>query len=267
MHAAGAAAHRKKKLTMSRFALANHVFVCLQGEHVVFLDVRNDRYFALEASSTHGLASFVAGWPVGGAEVAQGPGEQPRHADSREVPRKEALRAQALSILMEKGLLAPNEALGRDATPVRAEPSHTELVADAADSLPATGALAICRFLVAAITARMALRFVGLERVLARVRCRNEAARSNPNAFDVERARRLVEVFGALRPLFFTSKNQCLFEALALSEFLARYGLYPAWIFGVQARPFAAHCWLQQEGVLLNDTSDHVSRYTPILRV
>jgi hypothetical protein len=52
-----------------------------------------------------------------------------------------------------------------------------------------------------------------------------------------------------------------------LSEFLARHGIHPVWIFGVQARPFAAHCWLQLNGTVLNDTVDHVIGYTPIMAV
>ena len=49
---------------MPQYLLAHHVFVCVQGEHVVFLDVRKDRYFALESARTAGLGSLVQGWPV-----------------------------------------------------------------------------------------------------------------------------------------------------------------------------------------------------------
>ncbi|NJO13234.1 MAG: lasso peptide biosynthesis B2 protein [Gammaproteobacteria bacterium] len=74
-------------------------------------------------------------------------------------------------------------------------------------------------------------------------------------------------VFEALHPLVFASRNRCLFHSLALIEYLARHELYPRWVFGVQAVPFAAHCWVQQEGQVLNDTVEHVSRYTPILSI
>ena len=43
---------------MSRYALAHHVFVCVEDEHVVFLDVRRDRYFTLRAEQTRGLRSL-----------------------------------------------------------------------------------------------------------------------------------------------------------------------------------------------------------------
>jgi hypothetical protein len=86
-------------------------------------------------------------------------------------------------------------------------------------------------------------------------------------AFDPERTRELIATFASLRPYVFTSKDACLFEALALGQFLAEFSLHPHWVFGVQARPFAAHCWLQHEDIVLNDTVDHVSRYAPIMVV
>ena len=52
---------------MARYALADHVFVCLNGEHLVLLDVKEDRYWALEAAQTAGLGF------VGRRLAGQGP--------------------------------------------------------------------------------------------------------------------------------------------------------------------------------------------------
>ena len=49
---------------MARYALAGHVFVCVNAEHLVLLDVKEDRYWALEAAQTAGLGPLVGGWPV-----------------------------------------------------------------------------------------------------------------------------------------------------------------------------------------------------------
>jgi hypothetical protein len=54
---------------------------------------------------------------------------------------------------------------------------------------------------------------------------------------------------------------------LALLEFLARYEVLPRWVFGVRARPFVAHCWVQYEDIVFNDTVEHVASYTPIMVV
>jgi hypothetical protein len=111
------------------------------------------------------------------------------------------------------------------------------------------------------------LRIGSLEQAVRRVRTRNARRRNASSVFDRERARELVAVFTDLRPFLFTSREACLFESLVLIEFLARYSLFPAWVFGVRARPFAAHCWVQQGDTVLNDTVEHVTRYTPIMTV
>lgn len=59
--------------------------------------------------------------------------------------------------------------------------------------------------------------------------------------------------------------RRCLLDSLALSTWLSRSGVPGRLVFGVTARPFSAHCWLQVPGSILNDSYDHVSRFTPIL--
>jgi hypothetical protein len=62
-------------------------------------------------------------------------------------------------------------------------------------------------------------------------------------------------------------KHVCLYDSLALVEFLAHYRLFPQWVFGVMAEPFAAHCWVQQDDRVLNDSVDYVRGFTPIMVV
>jgi hypothetical protein len=241
---------------MPQYALANHVFVCLQGEHVVFLDVRKDRYFALEAAKTSGIGAVIPGWPVRAAVEAE-----------LLPPTEEVAQSPVMALLLQKELLSGDSKRGKDATPVTVEPLIGELTSETYDGASSLDTASSCRFIVAALTASAALRWRKLESVVQRVRRRNEAHRPRAPSFDEAGAHQLVARFAALRPFFFTAKDACLFEALALSEFLAGHGLFPRWVFGVQARPFAAHCWLQQNGIVLNDTVEHVSRYTPIMSV
>ncbi len=235
------------------------MFVCLQGEHVVFLDVRKDRYFALEAQKTAGLGAIVPGWPVNFSGDSAG-AASPLNAD-------EVAQSPVVALLLENGLLSEDVRSGKDATPLAVEPASQELSAESYEGLSAAGVPAVLRFIASATIAALALRFFRMERVVRRVARRSELKRSNAVAFDAPRAHQLVAAFASLRPFFFTAKDACLFEALALSEFLARYGIYPNWVFGVRARPFAAHCWLQQGGVVFNDTVEHVTQYAPIMSV
>lgn len=70
--------------------------------------------------------------------------------------------------------------------------------------------------------------------------------------------------YEAARLLVPIARN-CLLDSLALDGWLARQGLGCSLIFGVTSNPFTAHCWLQTRECLLNDSFDHVSRFTPIL--
>jgi hypothetical protein len=70
-----------------------------------------------------------------------------------------------------------------------------------------------------------------------------------------------------MRAFLFSTRDECLHDSLAVLEFLARHQLFPSWVFGVRARPFAAHCWVQHDGFVCNDTVEHVSGYVPIMVV
>jgi hypothetical protein len=84
--------------------------------------------------------------------------------------------------------------------------------------------------------------------------------------FDIARATQLVSVFNCLR-LFYPRPYLCLFDSLALLEFLAHHGLSPKWIFGVRGEPFEAHCWLQTRETVLNDTVERASSYYTIMTI
>ncbi|MBW8842723.1 MAG: lasso peptide biosynthesis B2 protein [Sphingomonadales bacterium] len=59
--------------------------------------------------------------------------------------------------------------------------------------------------------------------------------------------------------------NKCLPDTLAFLRFAARRGHFPRLVFGVEAWPFAAHCWAQADDLVLNDVLDHARSFSPIL--
>jgi len=250
---------------MPQYVLARHVFVCVQGEHVVFLDVRKDRYFALESARTAGLGCFVPGWPVAapfGIDFVQQDADAAARAFAETLDR--GTLSGVISLLLEKGILIVNPEQGKAADVTVAEPLRGDLTADGSDERPRIGARLFLRFVTAAVRARLLLKYRTFETVVERVKSRR--GRTRAPVTDSELAG-LVSAFATLRPFFFAAKDACLFDALSLSEFLGGYGVIPHWVFGVQSRPFAAHCWLQLDGFVLNDTVDNVQRYTPIMVV
>jgi hypothetical protein len=234
------------------YALASHVFACLDGDRVVLLDLKQDRYFTFERMKARGLETFVAGWPAppacdsGGGRIADG----------------ESIAQQ----LFQRGLLRhrrPAGETGRQAIPLACR----ELPSDQYGESQPWRLGHIVAFLIATLTAVFSLRCRSLESVVRRVKARKARSCHPPSLADLERARELTAVFIDLRPLLFSSRDKCLFESLVLIEFLASHGLFPGWVFGVQARPFAAHCWVQHGETVLNDTLEHLARYRPIMAV
>jgi Transglutaminase-like superfamily len=239
---------------MSRYALAEHVFVCVNGEHLVLLDVKEDRYWALEAARTRGLGTLVGGWPVSGGSSATS--EDPPAAETSAV----------LDVLRGRGMLEETAPPGKDATPVKAQVPFAELLTES-ESAPGPPVRSWAGFAAASVFARLALRIWPFERVIRRVRGRKALWAAQAPPFDQLHARKLVEAFGRYRVFLFSSRDECLYDSLALLEFLARRRVYPDWVFGVQTRPFAAHCWVQHGGIVFNDTVEHVSGFTPIMVV
>lgn len=82
----------------------------------------------------------------------------------------------------------------------------------------------------------------------------------------MEEVRRYAEIFHRIRP-FYNKGYRCLFDSLALITFLADRGSVADWIFGVQLRPFGAHCWITRDDTLLNESAEYAQQFTPIMCV
>ena len=94
----------------------------------------------------------------------------------------------------------------------------------------------------------------------------NRERGSNTANTDWEHEGYLVSVFKRCRPLY-NRPLVCLFDCVCLLNFLALYGFCPSIVFAVIPEPFQAHCWLQEDKLLLNDSLEHVGAYTPIMRI
>ncbi len=81
---------------------------------------------------------------------------------------------------------------------------------------------------------------------------------------EADRVRLLARQAYLARALF-PGAARCLPNSMLLLELLALHGLGARWVFGVRTFPFEAHCWVEHDGVILNDSIDHVRWYTPIL--
>lgn len=59
--------------------------------------------------------------------------------------------------------------------------------------------------------------------------------------------------------------DRCLMKSIALYRLLIREGITAELVIGVRLAPFSAHCWVQKDGMVLNDRFERVRLFTPIV--
>lgn len=75
----------------------------------------------------------------------------------------------------------------------------------------------------------------------------------------------IVERFARWR-IFVPGSGRCLVQSMILMRFLAYLHIDAEWVFGIRTHPFEAHCWVERDGMILNDAVDHARWYTVIAR-
>jgi hypothetical protein len=206
-------------------------FCRTSGRHL-FLDVRRDRYFALDESAEQAFAAVVSG---------------------RSAPDP------ALAPLVADGLLI--ETPGEDRPmPCEAPPLPRASLCDEARA-GRRGALAA---LLARTAATAELRVLSLGGALARLSRRK---RRKPGTLsDPACALAAARAFAAAA-LILPARDRCLTTSLALAHRLVSIGMAPQLVLGVRLHPFQAHCWVQLGAALPGDRVDTVRSFTPILVV
>ena len=168
-----------------------------------------------------------------------------------------------LKTLADGGLLTNDRRAGRAVTPTVDAPASEPLLDYEALPTVRVSPGHVCNFFAASTIAAAQLRWNKLERTIARVQ-RRKAGRASSMSVDLDRARELVAIFERLRS-WFPRGYLCLYDSLALIEFLARYGMFPSWMFGVRLEPWSAHCWVQEAGFAFNENVEEAAGYTPVM--
>ena len=237
-----------------QFFLQPHVFLCRGKRHWVILDVNRDKYLCVHRPQFEALGPSLKGWHA----VAE-PGGRAAATASED--------AGALAHdLLNLGILSEQAAGSKEALPT-VYPLPTEAIEpDSPGHSYRSSCTHAVPFFAAAARASRELRRQPFQLTVDSVRERKRRNSGPAGRPQLERARSLVSVFDRLR-LYYPRSYLCLFDSLALIHFLARFGVFPDWVFGVSADPFEAHCWVQSGNVVLNDTVERVSAFTPIMSV
>lgn len=216
---------------MLHYRLPDHLGICEVDGRILMLDLRRDRYLALDP----GASSALRRWRAADGSLTE--------ADVR--------------LLGERGMLVA----GARAEPPRWTETRVpeKSLVGQLPRLRSSGWSALPEVAAMLWSTRWRLRRTGLGAVVDEVRRLKSAAGSGdplPHLLAFRAARMLLPF-----------KPNCLIDSLALAAFLSRRGVGCQLVFGVKLDPFAAHCWLQDDDAVLNDAADSVSTFTPILAV
>ena len=237
------------RMDTTRYYLSPEMHVCTADGQVVILDLRGDKYLSLDEGASEVLSAHIG--------VLSSHEGLPQNDLAPEV-------GEVLFRLAGNGILStvtPSRITAHDCRPLLAP---TSAIVPRPPFREHVSTHHAARYIASVISAKLALRARTLYGVVIHERRRVIARSPADRVFDPVLAAPLCSIYSRLR-IIATGPGQCLFDALALKLFLAKYGLFPQWIFGVRVHPFAAHCWLQHGDTVVNDSLDFVRRFTPIM--
>lgn len=217
--------------------LRDNLEFCISGGRAVFLDLDTGRYFAL--ADRH-FAAFQH-WTSGETSSEENPG--------------------ALDHLASRGIL-----IETDKADVRRKSSFSGLTSPTARfrvsqvrASPASVGSAIFSRLVWS----RRVKYWPFARLVESVRQSDLHNRTSPTSIELSWIIRSFEI----ADIIIGNHDRCLERSLALAVTCRRHGIPNTLVLGIQANPFAAHCWVQDQSFILNDHPDRVSMFTPILAV
>lgn len=221
------------------YQLCPDLSFCRVDGHLIFLDIRNDRYFRLSDSLERFFTMYLDHGGCSETEVGR---------------------------LVERGLLVelgPNTEQASSLTIER--PAHSVV-----ENTPAAQSNHVSILLeVFSITcmAQVRLKTSRLERILSELTAyrRRKAHQIPPEpdeAYEL-RVSRAAAAFLHARP-YVPVGTCCLIDSIAMVKFLAKHGMAANLVFGVSGAPFSAHCWVQVGALVLNDTVGNTHAHTPI---
>jgi len=216
------------------YQLRSGVTFCIVAGRCIFLDVPNDRYFALAADAEPSFLKLVGRAPLTGADDI------------------------VLERLAETG---PLERVNGEQAPFTAPdgpPIAGSLIDPIVERATAAETIFALWHLRSAARRMRRLRLAGALRALT---ARKRAARGGLSR---ERAGLVAAAFSAASA-YSSVLDQCLPRSLAVASRLASLGGSPDLIIGVKLQPFQAHCWGQCDDHLVNERAEVARMFTPIL--
>lgn len=219
------------------FTLRPNLFFCISNNQVALLDLAQDRYFALSPrldAAFQGLASAST---------------------------SAAKDISSISELVDKRILVELPSEGFLASPAQIPTPTLSLVDTIQVSIRVR---LIAEAVFWQVDSALRLRDGGLHAIISDLR--REVARSDSAHVPLATLPALLPSFLISRRLVPT-QERCLRWSIAMARYLHRHGVRASLVIGVATKPFRAHAWVQDGGIVYSDRLDTVLRYTPIFVV
>lgn len=218
-----------------RLRLRDELYACGAGDRIILLDAIEGRYFSAPEHS-----ESIFGRVLRGVDIA---------AEDTSV---------VLGLISRGWLIETSSDFTPPNAPIR--PSH-ELAIDTAAKGKLTSFLLVC------LAQQRANRLVR-HRTFATVRHMVESARGKRQGASLPAAKPVITNIArafAASEFLFPHSGRCLARSLAFMTLCHRTAFYPSLVFGVRTNPFLAHCWIEADGCVLNDTLEEVGTFSPIM--
>ena len=228
------------------YLFRNGIHACAVGGDYVLLDTALDRYLYLSGSQAAWFSDIAAAPKAGMSGLA----------------------GQFAERLCDKHVLTRSKDLGQ---PIHLTPP-CDVHASIYDLDIGQGHAPSLRHLATLVALRaawgLARRVHGgrLAATLTAAQQWKQTARAKASGSDA-RAIDLARSFHALTPYCVSIHDACFLRSMLLLQFLAHYGVDADWIFGVRLSPFAAHCWVSRNGIVLNEERDTCADYQTLMMI
>lgn len=221
---------------MTRYILRDDLSFCLAGGRLVLLDIGSDRYLRLSPRLESKLVEYL----------------------SADTPNDDVSDLVAHNILVE----LPHEL--RKKRP--SAPSAMRSAMETPPTLRRPSPAEALEIFATVLHARLALKIRPLKKVLDGMSSAGGMLVQGLDPDNKLSEASLVEGAAMFRQvrLFVPVRMRCLVDSIALTRFLRRRGFGAHLVFGVAVDPFSAHCWVQADDLVLNDTLGNVTSHTPI---
>ena len=160
-----------------------------------------------------------------------------------------------IEMLVRRGILMESSDPGRIA-PCEAMPASRSFVPSISPSL-----LQIVGVLASIHAVDLWIRVSGIYRVIMTIVAGSGV---EPDRLADDRALTGIVTMFRDAELYLKRDGSCLPRSVALLLRLSRNHIRVQLFFGVALNPFRAHCWVEQDGIALNEDPDHIRNFVPI---